>query len=83
MNETINFPAAVVFILKNMYFNECEFFQENDADGNPMKNEEGKYILPLLCAVYLVGFTFCSCEYMFCVKTVSVINKNKIIVFNG
>lgn len=44
MNETINFPAAVVFILKNMYFNECEFFQENDADGNPMKNEEGKLL---------------------------------------
>lgn len=42
MNETINFPAAVTFILKNMFFNECEFFQELDAEGNPLKNEEGK-----------------------------------------
>jgi hypothetical protein len=55
MNETINFPAAVVFILKNMYFNECEFFQENDAEGNPMKNEEGKL---LKSAKHPEGLTF-------------------------
>lgn len=55
MNETINFPAAVVFILKNMYFNECEFIQENDAEGNPLKNEEGKL---LKSAKHPAGFTF-------------------------
>jgi hypothetical protein len=55
MNETINFPAAVVFILKNMYFNECEFIQEKDAEGNPLKNEEGKL---LKSAKHPEGFTF-------------------------
>jgi hypothetical protein len=44
MNEMVNYPAAVMFILKNMYFNECTFEPELDDEGNQKKDEKGRGI---------------------------------------
>jgi hypothetical protein len=44
MNELVNYPAAVMFILKNMYFNECTFEPEMDEEGNQKKDDKGRGI---------------------------------------
>jgi|688.fasta_scaffold1714297_1 hypothetical protein len=55
MNEVLNYPVAVMFILKNMYFGECNFEPELDEEGNQKISEDGKTIQK---AVHSKGYTF-------------------------
>jgi hypothetical protein len=75
MNEMVNYPAAVMFILKNMYFNECTFEPELDEEGNQKKDEKGRGIQK---AKHQDGKTFKQwCEFhQLVVSESTIINPN-------
>ena len=42
MNEALNFPQAIMLLLKRAYFSECEFTPELDEAGNEKTDEAGR-----------------------------------------
>lgn len=44
MSDVMNYPQAIMFILKNMYFAECTFEPELDEEGVQKKDAQGRGI---------------------------------------
>lgn len=55
MNEALNFPQAIMLLLKRAYFSECEFIAELDEVGNEKKDEAGRTMKQ---AKHQTGLTF-------------------------
>jgi hypothetical protein len=72
MNETLNFPEAVMLLLKRAYFSECTFVDELDEQGNPKIDAQGKTIKR---AKHQNDITF----KVWCEQYGLILNQNKII----
>ena len=72
MNETLNFPEAVMLLLKRAYFSECTAEAELDEEGNEKKDAQGKTIKR---AKHQEGLTF----RQWCEASGLILNQNKII----